>query len=148
MKLSSILISTLIVAGIIIGLGNAYVEINNAYTSVQENLTVESESTFSRVNSTFSEVSGYMSDMENRTIGIASKFPNFDIFGGLIDTGLLFLDVIGIILEIPNVLTNIVNIGLETIGIPVPSWVVSVSLGVLVIIVVLKVVGILLKREI
>ena len=143
MNLTSFVVALLVGSGIILGMSSFYTEIATQYPSGVGNYT--NSSSFDVFNSSFTEINQRTEDLQNHTIGVATKsILDWTLYQ---DLAFAFLDVGGILSQIPNVMVEFIYQMVQILGIGVPTWLISLALTILAFLVAMKVASIFLKRE-
>ena len=143
MNLTNLVVAMLVGTGIILGMSSFYTEIATQYPSGTGNWT--NSTTFGIFNKSFTEINERTEDLQNHTIGIATK--SISDLTILQDITFAFLDVGGILSQIPNIMTEFINQMVQILGIVVPTWLISLVLTIMAFLVAMRVVSIFLKRE-
>lgn len=149
MKISSLAISLFVFMGVALGLSYFYGGMVNTYTTLTPELVnSSSHKNFTYASGFADEVSDIVSSVENKTLQIGGRNWLYNLASTVIDTSSLIVDTAGLLLKIPNAMIGMINQTLKLIKIPIPTWFITMIFAIIVIFVVLKVVGVFLKRDI
>ena len=140
MKLTPLIISMVALSGIALGVITFYGAAVTTYNPANSTLTAE----FDTFNRTFEEYTEKMGQIENKTVGAATK-PWSD-WTKIQDATLAFLGVGGIILDLPELMISFVNTAGGMLPM-IPSWFKLMIMTIITIIFALRVAAIFTKTD-
>jgi len=147
-SLSSIIIGVMVFSGIMIAMGTFYGDVvtnYHSYNSTEFNSSLIGN--FTQFNESYAYIQSKMEQIESK-LAPASEKAWYDLTK-YSDAIMAFVPVGSIILAIPSLITNFINVGFGMWGIPgvIPTWFKSLLLLIPIVIIVLKVAAYFLKRE-
>jgi hypothetical protein len=140
MNITGLMLAVLIASGVMLGLSAYYGDIITVYSPDNSTSTEE----FQKFNDTFGYMNTKVSSIENHTSSWTSKGITDPSTWG--DSALAFLDVVGIILNTPQIFISTINNMISMIHLPIPPWVLYVVFGAISLFVVMKIASIFLRR--
>lgn len=141
MKLTPLLISIVLMGGVMLGMANFYGDIQNTYNPDNSTSTED----FKAFNESFTTMNELMNRTSQHTVGAATK--SLTDPSKYTDALMAFIDVGGVILEMPNTLmTGYVNNMTKYIP-DIPTWFITVILTIIAIIFVMRVAALFTKTD-
>lgn len=143
MKITALIIGTLMFGGVMLGVAQLYGGVQLSYApGGTANSTVFSEynETAMRMNATISKIEGSMTRIGEKGFG--------DIIGTVVESSVLFLDMAGLFMEIPNIVITFINQSfgfLDILG--DVKWFIIIATSSVVVVVVMRVVAMVMKSE-
>jgi len=140
MNLLSIVIGIIIASSVLIGGSIYYKDIVDTYAPTNATSSAE----FDKFNETYDKMAELSGSFENHTIGFTTK--------SLIDPSkysdalMAFIDVGGVILQIPNIMIDTVNNAFSFIPV-IPDWFRYMTYTIISIVIVFVVASVVLKRD-
>jgi len=147
MKVSTVIIGMIIFSGLTIGL-------TSIYTGMVEKYDIRNTTSSAGIVGTnaTNQLQTTLSDIENKTVGIAEKMTNpLNIPSAVLDAStLVILDIPRLILEVPNILNAmIMSLSGADIGkVGVPPWFITMIIAIVTVSFIFAILSLYLKRDI
>lgn len=140
MKLTPLILSMVALSGIALGVITFYGDAITTYNPSNSTLTSE----FDTFNRTFEDYTKKMGQIENKTVGAATK--DWTDWTRYYDATMAFLGVGGIILDMPNLMISFINTAGGLIP-AIPTWFKLMVATIITIIFALRVAAIFTKTD-
>lgn len=143
MKITALAIGILMFGGVMIGISQLYGGVQIAYAPGG----TANSSTFAKYNETAMRINQSTTKIANSLTKVAAKGFG-DIWGTITESSVLFLDVVGLFMEIPNIMVTFMETSFGFLDIfGNVKWFVIIASSAIIIIVVMRGVAIVFKSE-